>query len=99
MVRADPNNAFAPYGLAMELKNSGRPTEAWTHFDYLLTHHPEYAATHIQARMLIAELGRVDEARSVLEKGIEVNGRQGKRQCRPVGRGRTSWQEQLFHRQ
>lgn len=77
-VRGDPDHAFMRYGLAMELKNAGRETEAWTHFEYLLAHQPEYAATYAQAGMLLAKLGRVDEARSVFQKGIEVTGQQGK---------------------
>ena len=77
-VRGDPDHAFMRYGLAMELKNAGRDTEAWTHFEYLLAHQPEYAATYAQAGMLLAKLGRVDEARSVFQKGIEVTGQQGK---------------------
>ena len=81
-VRADPNNSFARYGLAMELKNCGKPKEAWTHFEYLLTRQPDYAATYAQAAMLLADLGRRDEALSVLQKGIEVNGRLGKTHAR-----------------
>jgi len=81
-VRADPNNTFARYGLAMELKNTGKPEDAWSNFEYLLTHFPDYAATYAQAGMLLADLGRLDEARSVLEKGIEVNGRQGNKHAK-----------------
>jgi len=81
-VRGNPDNAFARYGLAMELKNAGRAADAWTHFEYLLTHHPEYSATYAQAGMLLSDLGRLDEARSVFKKGIEVAGRQGKTHAR-----------------
>lgn len=73
----DPENTFVRYGLAMELQNAGKTPEARTHFDYLLTHHPDYSAAYFQAAMLLIKLDRRDEARKVLERGIEVTGRQG----------------------
>jgi tetratricopeptide (TPR) repeat protein len=73
----DPENTFVRYGLAMELQNAGRATEAWTHFDHLLTHHPDYSAAYFQAAMLLIKLHRPEEARKVLERGIDVTGRQG----------------------
>jgi hypothetical protein len=76
-VRQDPHNTFARYGLAMELANS-EPAAAWSHFEYLLSHHPEYAATYYQAGAFLLKQGRMEEARKVLTTGVEVTGRQGK---------------------
>ena len=76
-LRQDPHNTFARYGLAMELAKS-EPTAAWTHFEYLLLHHPEYSATYFQAGALLIKQGRLDDARKVLARGVEVTGRQGK---------------------
>ena len=77
-LRRNPNDAFAHYGLAMEIVN-GEPDAAWTHFEYLLTHQPEYAATYYQAGTFLARQGRVEEARKVLAAGVEVTSRQGNR--------------------
>ena len=74
---ASPENTFVRYGLAMELQNAGQPAEAWQHFEYLLTHHPDYSASYFQAGMLLVKMSRNNEARKVLERGIEVTGRQG----------------------
>jgi thioredoxin-like negative regulator of GroEL len=74
---ASPDNTFARYALAMELSNSSDPTSAWQHFEYLLSRHPDYAATYYQAGKFLAKQRRVDEAKRVLAKGIEVTGRQG----------------------
>jgi tetratricopeptide (TPR) repeat protein len=74
---ASPENTFVRYGLAMELQNAGQPAEAWQHFEYLLTHHPDYSAAYFQAGTLLVKMGRYNEARKVLERGIEVTGRQG----------------------
>ena len=76
-LRQDPDNTFARYGLALELAKT-EPSAAWDHFDYLLTHHPEYSATYFQAGAFLIKQGRTDEARKVIANGVEVTGRQGK---------------------
>jgi len=77
----DPDNTFARYGLAMELANR-EPADAWSHFEYLLQHHPEYSATYYQAGAFLMKQRRLEEAREVLVKGVEVTGRQGKQHAR-----------------
>lgn len=81
-IRRQPADSFARYALALELSNSGQAGEAWKHFEYLLANHPEYAATYYQAGMLLLKQGRDSEARQVLERGIEVTGKQGNRHAR-----------------
>lgn len=76
-LRRNPDDAFTRYALALEWAKSA-PQEAWQHFDYLLAHHPDYAATYYQAGMFLLGQGRREEARQVLTKGIEVTRRQGK---------------------
>lgn len=76
-LRQDPQNTFARYGLALELAKSD-PATAWTHFEFLLRHHPEYSASYFQAGTFLIKQGRVDEARKVLAAGIEVTRSQGK---------------------
>ncbi len=75
-LRATPDNAFIRYGLAMEFKNAGRDQEAWEHFDYLLHNHPDYSAAYYQAGMLLIKMGRRDEARQVMAKGVLITGEQ-----------------------
>lgn len=77
MVRTRPDDTFARYALAMELSNSGDRAEAWQHFDYLLTRHPDYSPAYYQAGKLLAGQGQREEARRVLAKGIEVTARSG----------------------
>src|SRR5712692_5639899 len=72
----DPDNTFVRYGLALELSNSGRLSEAWQHFEYLLTRHPDYSPTYLQAGMLLVKQGRREEAREVLARGSDVTQRQ-----------------------
>jgi hypothetical protein len=76
-LRQDSHNTFARYGLALEIANTD-PASAWTHFEFLLQQHPEYAATYYQAGAFLMKQGRIDEARKVLTTGVEITGRQGK---------------------
>ncbi len=76
LVQNKPDDCFARYGLAMELSKSGRPPEAWQHFEYLLTCHPEYLATYYQAGMFLVRQGRRQEAQKILAQGVEVAQRQ-----------------------
>ncbi len=76
-LESNPDDTFARYGLAMEMANSGKLAEAWPHFEYLLNRHPEYSAAYFHAGLLLVRQGRREEARRVLERGIEVTGRQG----------------------
>jgi predicted Zn-dependent protease len=75
LVREQPNNTFARYGLAMELAES-EPEAAWNQFSYLLEHHPEYSPTYYHAGAFLTNQGRIEEARAILTKGLEVTGRQ-----------------------
>lgn len=76
-LEATPGNTFARYALALELARAGDPERSWRQFEHLLEHHPDYAATYLQAGMYLAKEGRSDEARKVFAKGIEVNRKQG----------------------
>ena len=73
----NPENTFARYGLALELAKD-EPASAWSHFEYLLLHQPEYSATYYQAGIFLINQGRLENARKVLAAGVEVTGRQGK---------------------
>jgi Flp pilus assembly protein TadD len=75
-LEANPDDIFTRYALALDLANSGQDERAWQHFDYLLTHHPNYAPTYYQAGMLLLRLGRREEARTVFVKGVAVAGRE-----------------------
>lgn len=75
-IQNNPDDTFARYALGMELRHPA-PEEAWTHFEYLLSHYPDYSATYYQAGIFLAEQGRVEEARQIFLRGIEVTKRQG----------------------
>jgi tetratricopeptide (TPR) repeat protein len=69
----NPNHTFARYGLAMEYANRGHLEEAVEEFRQLLAADPKYAAAYYHYGKTLEKLDRIDEARSVLETGIEVS--------------------------
>ena len=77
MIAQDTNNSFARYGLAMELANSGALGDAVSEFETLLARDENYAAAYFHAGQALEKLGRLEEARTVYEKGIEVTTRKG----------------------
>lgn len=77
MVRQNPNNGFARYGLAMEYANSGDFAQAVAEFRTLLQHDENYAAAYFHAGQALEKLGQLDEARAIYQKGIEVTTRKG----------------------
>jgi len=77
MVEQDPASAFARYGLAMEYVNLGRLDDAVEQFHSLLGSHPNYAAGYFHGGRTLERIGKIEEARAMYEKGIEVTSRTG----------------------
>jgi tetratricopeptide (TPR) repeat protein len=77
MLAQDPANAFARYGLAMELVKSGELAGAVAEFRALLAHNPDYAAAYFHGGQALEKLGDLEHARDLYEKGIEVTSRTG----------------------
>ena len=66
----NPNDAFARYGLALELVNSGRTEEGLAEFAKLLELNPDYVPGYQMWAQTLLQAGRNQEARPLLEKGI-----------------------------
>jgi cytochrome c-type biogenesis protein CcmH/NrfG len=73
----DPNNAFARYGLAVELAENGDTESAIAEFDQLLASHPAYTSGYFMCAQTLAKAGRTDEAMTRLKSGIESAKRDG----------------------
>ncbi len=70
-VEQNPNDAFARYGLAMEYSNQGQVDTALQQFHKLLELHPDYTNGYFMAAQALAKVERFDEAKALLQKGIE----------------------------
>jgi Flp pilus assembly protein TadD len=82
MVAQNPADAFARYGLAMELVKTGQLESGVAEFRALLEHNPNYAAAYFHGGQALEKMGDVDQARRLYEKGIEVTGRTGDQHTR-----------------
>ena len=69
-VEANPNDAFARYGLAMECASQGDAAAALEQYAQLLAAHPEYVPGYHQYGTLLARLGKKDDARKILTDGV-----------------------------
>jgi Tfp pilus assembly protein PilF len=72
MVEGNPADSFSRYGLAMEYVKSGDLLTGIDEFLKLLDHNPNYAAAYFHGAQTLEKLGRVDEAKGLYRRGIEV---------------------------
>ena len=70
ILQADPTNAFARYGLAMEHTTQGNTDLALTEFTTLIQHNPDYVPAYQMSAQTLAKLGRTGEAITRLKKGL-----------------------------
>jgi predicted Zn-dependent protease len=70
ILTADPANAFARYGLAMEHNTQGNTDLALTEFTTLIHHNPDYVPAYQMSAQTLAKLGRTDEAITRLKEGL-----------------------------
>ena len=82
MIAANPNDAFARYGLAMEYRGAGDLEGTAREFGALIAADPEYAASYLYAGETLERLGRIEDARAVYRQGIEVTTRSGDHHAR-----------------
>jgi predicted Zn-dependent protease len=75
ILAADPTNAFARYGLAMEHISQGHTDTALTEFTALIYHSPDYVPAYQMSAQTLAKLGRTDEALARLHSGIATANR------------------------
>ncbi|HUK19658.1 MAG TPA: tetratricopeptide repeat protein [Bryobacteraceae bacterium] len=82
MVAAAPGDSFLRYGLAMEYRNTGDLAAALAEFNALMAADPDYAASYFHAGQTLERLGKLEEARDVYRRGIEVTARKGDQHAR-----------------
>ena len=71
ILAADPNDAFARYALGLEYSGSGDTDAALAEFQLLLAAHPDYTNGYFMAAQALARAERNDEAKAMLQQGIE----------------------------
>lgn len=74
---ANPNDAFARYGLALECAKADDDAAAEIHFRKLLEAHPEYLYGYFHYGQLLLKLGRGAEAQETFRQGVAAAKRAG----------------------
>jgi len=69
---ANPNDAFARYGLAMEYAKCGDEADAEREFRALLAAHPGYLYGYFHYGQLLQRMSRGAEAQAAFRQGIEA---------------------------
>jgi tetratricopeptide (TPR) repeat protein len=82
MLAQNPRDSFARYGLAMEHANQGDLEQAIAEYRLLIENNPDYAAAYFHGGQALEKLGRIDDARQMYAKGIEVTSRTGDQHTR-----------------
>ena len=77
ILRHNPTDAFARYGLAMAYAGEGKSDEALAEFTTILSHTPDYVPAYQMSAQTLLKLGRRDEARARLETGLVACNRTG----------------------
>ena len=77
ILAANPTDAFARYGLAMEYSNAGQTDQALQEFKALLEHNPDYTPAYFMAAQTLEKAARVDDAKRMLVDGISSARRTG----------------------
>jgi predicted Zn-dependent protease len=72
MVEKNPDNALARFGLANELMKIGAFEEARRELDAYLARHDDEGAGYRQLAAACEKLGRLDEARDALRRGVDA---------------------------
>ncbi len=70
ILQADPANAFARYGLAMEHLSQNNSEAALAEFATCIDRNPDYVPAYQMAAQTLAKLGRSEQALEQLHTGI-----------------------------
>jgi tetratricopeptide (TPR) repeat protein len=82
LLALNPNDVFARYGLAMTYASQGQFEQAFQEFETLLALDPDYSVAYFQAGQALEKLGRLEEARQMYQRGIQVTTRLGQSHAR-----------------
>ncbi len=77
MLAEEPKDLLLNYALAMEMLTAGQKEEAVEQFDKVTDIDPGYSAAYMQKAKALIDLNRRDEARTVLQGGIQVAEQRG----------------------
>jgi|LNFM01.1.fsa_nt_gb hypothetical protein len=72
MVAAGAKDPFVHYGLALEYRSADRKEDALAVFSTMREQFASYVPQYLMAGQMLIDLGRKDEAKQVLQAGIDA---------------------------
>jgi Flp pilus assembly protein TadD len=72
MLAATPDDVFLNFALAMEQVKAGQPEQAIARFRRVTELDPKYISAYTQLSHTLIALGRKDEAKVALSRGVEA---------------------------
>lgn len=82
ILKQNPADTLARYGLAMEYGRQGRFEQAVEQYRALMAAQPDYSAAYYHGGQALERLGRIEEAKEWYRRGIEVTGRKGEQHAK-----------------
>jgi tetratricopeptide (TPR) repeat protein len=73
LVAQNPGDSFARYGLAMACASAGDYAQAVENYQKLLEINPKYVAAYYHGGQSLEKLGKLDEARELYRRGIDIS--------------------------
>lgn len=77
ILAANPEDAFARYGLAMALANEGQTDAALDEYNETIARNPDYVPAYQMSAQVLVKLGRTYDAKARLAEGLEAAERTG----------------------
>lgn len=77
LIAKSPADPFPRYGLAMELRTRKELEASAAAFDELIAAFPDYVPSYLMAGGVAQELGRIEAAVALFQRGVEVAGARG----------------------
>jgi predicted Zn-dependent protease len=77
ILRHNPTDAFARYGLAMAYAGENKSDEALAEFATILSNTPDYVPAYQMSAQTLIKLGRTEQARTRLQTGLAACQRTG----------------------
>ncbi|MES2391668.1 MAG: tetratricopeptide repeat protein [Acidobacteriota bacterium] len=77
ILKQNPGDSFARYGLAMAYSAEGRADEALREFAENIERNPDYVPAYQMSAQELVKAGRIDEAKARLAEGLAACARTG----------------------
>ena len=70
LLAEEPGDLFLRYAIALEWKRAGNMEQAVVDLESILTDDPKYIPGYYQLALILADLGRIEDAKKACEAGM-----------------------------